>query len=157
MATNENKETIRRFANIVNSGEFASLGEICDDNFVYRSSAGEEFYGVDGIEQLLSTYHEAFTDFEVTPEELIAEGNKVFGTYRQTGTHTGNLMGIEASNNEIDIQVASLCTFENGKLVEEYDIYDTLDFLKQLGAVSEDVRPGGAEWPSGGKQLRPQG
>ena len=156
MTVKENKETIRRMANVINSGDLSGLDDLCDDNFVYRSSAGEEYHGLDGVKELISIYHEAFSDFEVSPENMVAEGNKVFSFYRQTGTHTGELMGIEPNDRQMDLKIAALCTFENGKVVDQYDTFDTLELLKQLGAVSEDVRPDGKEWPTGGSTLRPQ-
>lgn len=156
MSAEENKETIRRFANIVNSGDLSSLEQLCADNFHYKSTAGEEFRGIDGARELLSNYREAFSNFEVSPQEMVAEGNRVFFTYRQTGTHTGELMGIEPSNNDTDITIAAFCTFENGKVVEQHEYYDTMEFMRQLGVVSNEVRPGGRDWPTGGKTLRPQ-
>lgn len=122
-----------------------------------RSAAGQEYRGIDGYKELITDYQEAFSDLEISLEEIIAEGDKVFILYRQTGTHTKEFMGIPASNNKMNLLIAGVVTFKNGKVVEEFDTFDTLEFLKQLGAVSEEVRPDGKEWPTGGAKLRPQG
>ncbi len=156
MTTKENKEVVRRMMNIINSGDLSNVGEMLDDSYVYRSSAGEEYRGVDGAKSLVNDYRQAFDNFELSLEELVAEGDKVFMLYRQTGTHTGDLMGLEATNQDMDLLISGLITFKNGKMVEQFDTFDTLELMKQLGVVSEEVRPGGAEWPTGGTQLRPQ-
>lgn len=156
MSTRDNKETIRRLTNKVNSGDLSGLEELCSNDFVYRSSAGEEYHGIDGFKELVNTYRSAISDFEISLEEIVAEGDKVFDHYRVTGTHTGELMGIPGSNNEVNLLISSLTSFKNGKMVEQFDNYDLLTFLKQLGAVSQEVHPEGKDWPTGGSQLRPQ-
>ena len=157
MSARKNKETIRRVMNMVNSGDLSGLNELCADNVVYRSSAGEEFHGVDGLKDLVSEYRNAFSNFEISLEDIVAEENMAFFIYRQMGTHTGELMGIKPSNQKMDFPIAAMVKFKNGKVVEQYDTYDTLELLKQLDAVSNQVRPGGSDWPTGGMKLRPQG
>lgn len=156
MSIEENKETIRRFANVINSGDLSKLDDLCAEQFVYKSSAGEEYHGLEGAKDLMNSYREAFPDLEISLEEIVAEGNRVFSIYRQTGTHEGELMGIEPTNEKMDLKIAALATFENGKVVEQFDTYDSLELLKQLGVVSEEVRPGGRDWPTGETTLRPQ-
>lgn len=157
MSTQDNKEIIRRVANLINSGDLSALDELYDNDVVYRSVAGEDARGIDEVRDFIIEYQEAFSDFEISLEEIIAEGDKVFILYRQTGTHSKEFMGIPASNNKMNLLIAGVVTFKNGKVVEEFDTFDTLEFLKQLGAVSEEVRPDGKEWPTGGAKLRPQG
>lgn len=139
MTVEENKDIVRRMANIINSGDLSSLDELLHEDVIYRSSAGEETRGIEEFKELIRVYQEAFTDLEVSPGEMVGEGNTVFGFYRQQGTHTGELLGIEPSNNEMNLMVSSKLVFENGKLVEEVDIFDSLDFMRQLGALPEEV------------------
>lgn len=145
MTAEENKTTIRRLFNVINSNELSALDELVDENFEYKATSGEEYTGLDGFKDLVSAYHEAFDDFEVNIEEMIIDGDKCLMLYSQRGRHTGELLGIPASNNEMELWIASKGTFKNGKLVEVFDIFDTLELLGQLDALPEEVQ----EWSSG--------
>ncbi len=156
MSVEQNKESIRRLVNIFNAHDFSRVGEVCDENVVYRTGSGIEVQGLDAYEDIMLQTHEGFPDFEYSLEELFGEGNRVLATYRFTGTHEGEFFGIPASGNEADYMVAAVFRFENGKLVDHMDFYDGLTFMRVVGVISEEVRPGGKDWPSGGTVLRPQ-
>lgn len=139
MTVQENKDISRRVFNVLNSGNFEPLNDLLADDWVYRSTAGEEFHGVEGAKEIVSQYREAFSDAEFDLQEMYAEGNKVVALYRQRGTHTGEIMGIEPQNKEMDILICSIGTFEDGRLVETFEIFDTLELLQQLGAVPSEL------------------
>lgn len=156
MSVEQHKEAIRRLINIFNAHEFSRMDEVCDENVIYRTASGIELRGLDAYRDVMVQLNEGFPDFEYSLEDIVGEGDRVHWTYRYTGTHEGEFFGIPASNNKADYLVASACRFENGKLVEEIDFYDGLTFMRQVGALSEEVKPGGKDWPTGGRVLRPQ-
>ena len=84
-------------------------------------------------------------------KELMAEADKVHLIYEIAGTHEVESLGLPPSHNRIEHIASSLITIQDGKVVEQYDFYDWLDFLQQLDAASEELRPGGKEWPGGAK------
>lgn len=156
MSLKENKEAIRRMVNIFNAYDFSKMKEVCDENVVYRTASGIELHGLDAYRDAMEQTYRGFPDFEYSLEELFGEGDRIHFTYRFTGTHKGEFFEIPASGNKADYLVASVCRFKDGKLIEEFDFYDGLTFLRVVGVVSPEVRPGGKDWPSGGVVLRPQ-
>lgn len=156
MSVERNKEAIRRLINIFNAHDFSRMDEVCDENVVYRTASGIELRGVEAYRDVMTQLHEAFPDFEYSLLDIVGEGDRIHWTYRYTGTHRGEFMGIQASDKKADYIVASACRFDDGKLVDELDFYDGLTFMRQLGVLSEEVKPGGEDWPTGGKVLRPQ-
>lgn len=157
MTTEENMDILRRLANVINSGDLTGLDELVDDKIRYRTVDGREMHGLDEYKQLLSINLQAFPDFEVSIEEMAAVGNnKVFKIWKITGTHEGDYLGIPPTDRKVELLISTLDRFEGGKLVDQFDFFDNLTLLKQLGAVSEEVRPDGEEWPTGGAKLRPQ-
>lgn len=156
MSVEENKEATRRLVNIFNAHDFSKMDEVCDENMVYRTGSGIELRGLDAYRDIMIDLHEAFPDFEYSLEDIVAEGDRVHFTYRFTGTHKEEFMDIPARGGKLDYLVASVCRFDDGKLVEEIDFYDGLTFMRQLGVLSEEVRPGGEDWPTGGTVLGPQ-
>ena len=156
MSIEQNKELVRRLINILNSKNLSQLDQVYDQQMVYRTGAGDEYSGLDSYRKAIDVSFEAFPDLEFSIEELIAEGAKVHMVYSMTGTHSGEYLGIPPSHRSIVHRASSLLTIDNGKVIEQVDYYDWLEFLKQLGAVSEEVQPGGDQWPAGGAVLRPQ-
>ncbi len=155
MSVEQNKKTVRRLINIFNAHDFSRMDQICDENVVYHTASGIEMQGLDAFQDVMEQTHEGFPDFEYSVEDLFGEGNRVHCTYRFTGTHEGEFFGIPASGNQADYLVAAVFRFKDGKLVEAFDFYDGLTFMRAVGVISEEVRPGGRDWPSGGAVLRP--
>ena len=156
MTVEQNKEAIRRLFNMFNAHDFSRMDEVCHEDVVYRTASGIELRGLDAYRDAMHQLNEGFPDFEYSLEDIFGEGDRLHCTYRYTGTHEGEFLGIPASNNRMDYPVASVCQFENGKLIDEFDFYDGVTFMRQVGVLSEGVKPGGKEWPSGGVVLRPQ-
>ena len=77
----------------------------------------------------------AFPDLRVTLEDDIAEGNKVVSRWRAQGTHQGELMGIAPTGNQMAITGITIDRIEEGKIVEEWENWDALGMMQQIGAV----------------------
>ena len=53
-----------------------------------------------------------------------------------TGTHTGPWMGIPPTGRPVTVKGMALYRLQDGKIVEQWTIGDTLGLLQQLGAVA---------------------
>ena len=134
------RENTERIFELINEGNIESLDEFYTDDFTYRSTAGIEVHGLDNFKQLWSVYNDAFSDLEFVLEEIFIEGNRGVSLYRMTGKQTGELQGIEASNNDVDVLFCSIGTFDDdGYVVDVYDVSDTFDLMRQLDALPSDV------------------
>jgi predicted ester cyclase len=154
MSVERNKETIRRLVEFFNARHFDRLDQVCHEQIVYRTGSGIELQGLPTYRGMMEQLHQGFPDFRYDLQEMVGEGDRVHWTYRYTGTHTGDFMGLAAKEGEADYLVAAACRFKDGKIIDHFDVYDGLTFLRQTGVVSQEVRPGGEEWPSGGRELR---
>ncbi len=155
MSEEANKEAVRRLFNIINSRDLSRLGEVCTDDVTYRSSSGDDgVQGIDGYREELTGLFEAFPDMEMSPEEIGADGDKVYCVYRWTGTHEGEYMGITPQKHRVDLLISSNCRCRDGKVAEVVDFMDALMLLWQLGALGDEVYPGGRDWPTGETKLR---
>lgn len=140
MTTEQIRENIPRAFEMFNSGDLSQLNEVFADDVTYRSTSGEEVHGIDEFKELYDSYQDAFDNLSFEIEEMFTEGNRGVLVYRQKGTHVGELMGIEPSNNDLDILYCSIGTFDdNGLLVDNYDIVDTLELMRQLDALPREV------------------
>ena len=51
------------------------------------------------------------------------------------GTHDGDFFGIPATGKKVDLYGTTLILMENGKIKQEQDFFDNLDFYTQLGLM----------------------
>lgn len=118
-----------------------------------RSDAIDEMFAADGIAHGLSDdagnplrgpadfkpFHEifcgAFPDIEVVVEEMIAEGDLVAARCSVRGKHTGDHLGIAASNAPVQFTGMNIVRIKDGKIVEAWNNFDFMKMNKQIGAI----------------------
>lgn len=83
-----------------------------------------------------ANYIAGFSNRQFTVRESIAQGNKVVKYWQFKGKHTGNFFGIPATNKEVDVIGCTIATLVNGKITEEQDFMDNLEFFRQLGLMA---------------------
>lgn len=66
----------------------------------------------------------------------IAEGDRVATHWTLTATHTGDFLGIAATEKKATWSGVEIDRFEEGKIVESWVDGDKYRFLEQLGLVS---------------------
>lgn len=130
------EDTMRRFvAEVINQGNFDVADEILDPGYVYRSP-DEELHGPEALKSFLAGYHTAFPDLRMAIDELVVADDTVVLFFTLTGTHEGPLMGIPPTGKDIRSCGVIRSRFENGRIVEEWEVLDQLAILTQLGIVA---------------------
>ena len=131
-----NEKTMRRFVEqVINNGDFPVLDEVVHPNYVYRSP-DQILQGPEALRDLFTAYRAAFPDLHVEIEELVSAGDRTVITFTLSGTHEGDLMEIAATGRQVKVSGMTLSHFENGKIVEEWELLDQLSLFQQLGVVS---------------------
>lgn len=135
---NANKKIARQTFEAFEKHDYIALEKITD-----TAKFKLHFPGVDkslkyaDAVKLNKQYNEAFPDVKVTIENQIAEGDFVMTRVVYQGTNKGSFQGIPASGKKIKVSGMSLQHIVNGKVVEEWDEFDALAMMKQIGAVHE--------------------
>jgi steroid delta-isomerase-like uncharacterized protein len=138
MSTKDLKALERRVANEFNKGKAATMAvidETCAPNVVYHQATGTNIRGLKDFKQFFSDLFNAFPDFHMTIDDIVAEGDKAVIRYTYTGTHKGAFMGIPATNKKVTGWTIQIDRFVGGKCVEAWERMDTLGFMQQLGVV----------------------
>ena len=134
----ENKALARRSWEIVTEGSLDTLedalAEVYAEDFVLHEP-DEDIVGIEGLKQFVSMIRAGFPDLRVTLEDAIAEGEKVVSRWTAQGTHQGELMGIAPTGNRVTITGITIHRIEDGKIVEEWENWDALGMMQQLGAI----------------------
>jgi steroid delta-isomerase-like uncharacterized protein len=98
----------------------------------------QEVRGYEEARQFVSMYKTAFPDLNVTVEDAIVQGDKVVTRYTVRGTHQGEIEEFgPPTGRQVELEGITIHRIEDGKIVEEWERYDNLGILQQLGLVPE--------------------
>ena len=112
---------------ILNKGNLDFIDDAFAANYVNNGSR----YGREGIKQVLARLRSAFHDLHVTIAPLIAEGEMVAFHRISHGTHTGEYIGIPATNKTMRWETMIMSRIVEGKIVEEWSISNLADQLRR--------------------------
>jgi steroid delta-isomerase-like uncharacterized protein len=136
MSARENKTTVRRFVDEVQSGgNIDAIDELCSPEFVNHSAPPGVPSNCEGVKQLTAMFRQAFPDSYFTVEDMVAEGDKVATRKTFHGTHQGEFMGIPPTGQEISIGLIDIVRIADGQVVEHWSMVDNLGMMQQLGAI----------------------
>jgi predicted ester cyclase len=116
----ENKDLARRSWQIVDNLDI--IEEIYAPDVVWHEP-DQEVHGIEEAKRFVTNYKTALPDLNVTVEDAIAEGDKAVTRWTVRGTHHG--------------EGVTMHRIEDGKIVEEWEGYDILSILQQLGLVPD--------------------
>lgn len=139
MSSDANKAVVRRFnEEVIARGDRGAFDALIDPGFINRSAP---MGAPDGPESMWNTFENvlrpALSDLAVTIHDQVAEGDKVTTRKTITGTHTGTLLGIEATGRRVAIDVIDLVRVRDGRYVEHWGV-------NTLPAVLARLQGGGA-------------
>jgi steroid delta-isomerase-like uncharacterized protein len=133
----KNKQLVRRLVEEgFNRGDISVVDELVSENYVYREATVGEKRGPKGYKELMTMYRTAFPDIQVTIQKQFAEGDTVVTRWTGIGTHRGPLMGLEPTGKHATVEGVVISRIVNGKVVEEFEAYDTLGMFRQLGVLA---------------------
>ena len=145
MSTEENKTLLRRSVEEVFSaqGDLDVADEIYAPDYVGHNPLDpEDVRGPEGAKEQARMYRSAFPDVRLSIEEQVAEGDRVVTRWIGTGTHQGEMMGIAPTGNQIRVDGITISRIQDGKVVEDWELFNALGLMQQLGAVptTEEAR-----------------
>jgi predicted ester cyclase len=108
------------------------------DQFVgveYRNHNAFVEDGREGNRQFWAAFFAALPDLTATMEDLIVSGDRVVGRFIYRGTHNGELMGIPASGNPVEMRSIDIWRVKDGMFVEHWDELNLLEMFQQMGVI----------------------
>lgn len=94
--------------------------------------------GPAGIVQLngpVVPYQSAFSNAHWHVQDMLVEGDIVVTRWVGTGTQDGDLPGIPAHGRQVEVPGIWYQRLGDGKIVESWQVWDTLRMLQQLGVI----------------------
>ena len=87
----------------------------------------------EGVKKAINSLHNAFPDFSLIIENLVSDGDKVWGRLTGRGTHKKQFGPMPPTNKKFEITVIDIMRFEEEKLIEHWGVADRLSLMEQLG------------------------
>ncbi len=117
----------------LNEGKIEVLDTAYAPNIVLHTDP--EIKGKANAKAYYANYVTGFSNRQFIVKEIFAQGNKLTKYWQFKGTHTGVFFGIPATGKKVDVIGCTIATIVDGKITEERDFFDNLEFLKQLGLM----------------------
>jgi steroid delta-isomerase-like uncharacterized protein len=134
--SNINEETVHRLVDeVINKKCLEVLDDIIHPDYVYRTP-GEELPGREALRELFTAYHAALPDLHVNIDDLVCTDDKAVLLFTLTGTHENEFMGIPGTGKQLNINGMTCSRFDNGQIIEEWELLDQLTMFQQLDIVS---------------------
>jgi predicted ester cyclase len=115
-----------------NRRDMSVIDKYVDPNCINHDPTGDVI-GIEGSKAFVKTFTTAFPDVRCTIHNAWEDGDTVTLEVSFNGTHQGELMGVPATGNKVNVDVTITDRHENGKIVESWGEWDPNDMMQQLG------------------------
>jgi steroid delta-isomerase-like uncharacterized protein len=127
----ENKALVRRLIKEVEKGDLDVIDEVLARDFVDHDLLPDQEPDREGYKQGLSEDRAAFSNFDITIEDQVAEGDKVVTRLTWRGTHDREpFMGMPPTGRKVAVTAIFIHRIAGGKVKEEWSASDTLERLR---------------------------
>ena len=126
MSHDHNKRLVYRLVEIVNDRDLESIDEVATGQIARDAR------------RWVGPFRESFPDFQMELLDVIAEGDKVVGYFKCSGTHEGEWRGHAPTGRRFEsVDEVYIFRVENGKLASALAVVeDNLTRLTQLGFLA---------------------
>ena len=136
MTSTNNKETMYRFVEFINTASEALADElISPDALFFVPGRPEPLQGPVGYVGIVQMMRSGFPDIQWTLDDMVAEGEQVAARFTMRGTHHGTFFGVPATGKPIEVRAMNFYRFLENQIIEEFGQPDLLSLLQQIGAV----------------------
>jgi ketosteroid isomerase-like protein len=131
----ENERIVRRFFEEFCNGRQAEVAdEIIASEYVSHGPQAPPAVGPEGVRERVGVYQETLAG-QWDVQEVFSVGDRVAVRWIGRGRHEGDLMGVAPTGASIEVDAISLFRVADGKITEEWTVWDALGLLQQVGAV----------------------
>ena len=117
----------------VNEGRVNILDSAYVDDAVLH--AVPEVKGKANAKAYYENYVTGFSERKFIIKQIVADGDNLVKYWQFKGKHTGTFFGIQATGKDVDVIGCTIVKMKDGKIAEEQDFMDNLEFMQQLGLI----------------------
>jgi len=127
---------LRWFEEVWNKGRADAIAEMfAEDGIAHGLSddANNPLRGPTGFLPFHAQFRDAFPNIEVVVEDQIAERDLVATRCTVRGKHSGDGLGIAATQSLVDFTGMTITRIADGKITEAWNNFDFMKMYRQLG------------------------
>jgi len=121
---------------IINNGKLDLFNETNFDKDITLIMRPENMVGNENVKSFYANYVTGFSNIEFTVVDAFGQGDKIVKHWNFKGKHTGDFFGIPATGKLVDLDGVTLVKMKDGKIAQEQDFMDNMEFMQQLGLLS---------------------
>ena len=123
------------FTRVWNQGDESAIDELYASNAIAHglSIVPREGRGPDAFKSFFRPFRSAFPNIRIEVLHCVCEGDLCAVLCEVTGTHTGDGLGVAATNLPVRFTGMTMARVTNGQIQEGWNSYDFLAFYQQLG------------------------
>ncbi len=135
----EGVELIQGFYDeMLGKGDLDKLDEpVTDDVVDHEQGLPGQPDGKEGVVFFVNALRGAFSDIKATVGQSLESGDLACAQVTITGKHTGEWMGVPASDKTFEIECIDIIRIEDGKCAEHWGVTDNMALMMQIGAIPE--------------------
>ena len=118
---------------IINNGNLDLINDTNFDTNITLVSNPENIVGIENFKSYYSNFTTGFSDVEFTIENIFGQDDNIMKHWRFKGTNSGEFFGMPATGKSVDVSGVTLVKMKDGKIAQEQDFMDNLEFMGQLG------------------------
>jgi steroid delta-isomerase-like uncharacterized protein len=128
---------MRYFEELCNAKRLHLASEVFTPDYVYHDPQIPGIAGAAAMVEVIRVYRENVRGRWRVDGISCSDDGHVTVRWTGIGKHTGPLPGItvEPTGNTVEVEGISIFRVEDGKIAEQWCMWDALTFLKQLGAL----------------------
>ncbi len=133
---------VEAFYQAFGHNKFERLNEIVDENWEDVPLAPGQQPGREGLQALFASFHSAFSNVEVTVEQMLVEGDDVAVRVAIEAVQNGPFLGVSANGKRVRISAHDFHKIHNGLISRTDHLEDWFGWLFQVGAFpshQEDI------------------
>jgi steroid delta-isomerase-like uncharacterized protein len=137
----EGVELIRRFYDeMLGQGNVDDLGDVVTEDIVDHEPFPGQSDGIEGVKEFIEMMRSSFSDLKATIGPSVENGDLASAEVTITAKHTGEFMGVPASDKSVEVESIDIIRVEDGKCAEHWGVTDLLGLMQQIGAIPEPAQ-----------------
>ena len=109
------KDIVRQLFDCIRQNRPDGFAHLVSASHIDRSNGR---HGPDGVAAGAANLHRAYSDFDISIEAMVAEGDTVVVRWRETGVHTGSFFNLRPTGRPFDAYGVNVYRVQNSKVVE---------------------------------------
>jgi len=131
-------ELSRKAIEAWNAHDLDAVTDLAADDAILMDSAVGEVRGRDALRENARNFMTAFPDLHLDVANQMAQGNMLCQEWVATGTHEGDLMGLEPTHRRVEVHGCVIARYgEDGRMQEMHRYWNPGEMMTQLGAAPQ--------------------